>query len=94
MKGVGSLPAAVLPALLARAPLTPGKVSFFWGLAVGAPMARATRVELRGHTLRVQADDVAWRREVERSAPLILARVQQLLGAGTVRALDVDAGER
>jgi len=90
MKGVGSLSAAVLPALLARAPLTPEKVSFFWGLAVGAPMARATRVELHGHTLRVRADTDAWRREVERSATLILARVQQLLGAGTVRELEVE----
>jgi hypothetical protein len=90
MKGVGTLPAAVLPALLAKAPMTPEKIAFVWGLAVGPPMARATRVELSGRTLRVRTDGASWRREVERSAPLILARVRDLLGSQAVGAIVVD----
>ncbi len=89
VKAVGSLPAAVLPALLARAPLTPEKVTFAWAIAVGAAMARATEVLLVQGTLQVHASDAAWTREVQRSAPLILARVQGLLGRGLVHRLTV-----
>jgi hypothetical protein len=87
MQALGTLPALVLPALLARAPLTPGKVRFVWGLAVGPAIARATTVALEGAALVVQTTDPAWTREVERSKPLILGRVQQLLGAGVVQSL-------
>ncbi len=45
MQGLGTLPALVLPALLARAPLTPEKITFVWGLAVGPAIARATTVD-------------------------------------------------
>ncbi len=89
MQGLGTLPALVLPALLARAPLTPEKVTFVWGLAVGSAVARATPPTLAhsGHTVRTT--DPAWAREVERSRTLILARVQHLLGARLVTSIVV-----
>lgn len=89
MQGLGTLPALVLPALLARAPLTPEKVTFVWGLAVGAAIARATTATLAETVLTVRTTDPAWAREVERSRAMILARVQQLLGAGLVRSIVV-----
>jgi hypothetical protein len=89
MQALGTLPALVLPALLARAPLTPEKVRFVWGLAVGPAIARATTVSLEGSRLVVHTSEAAWAREVERSTPLILGRVQQLLGAGVVEAIHV-----
>ncbi len=89
MQALGTLPALVLPALLARAPLTPEKVRFVWGLAVGPAMARATTVSLEGSRLVVRTSEAAWTREVERSTPLSLRRVQQLLGAGVVEAIHV-----
>lgn len=89
MQGLGTLPALVLPALLARAPLTHEKVTFVWGLAVGAAIARATTVTLAETVLTVRTTDPAWAREVERSRAMILARVQQLLGAGLVRSIVV-----
>ncbi len=89
MQALGTLPALVLPALLSRAPLTPEKVRFVWGLAVGPAIARATTVSLEGSRLVVHTSDRAWRREVERSTPLILGRVQQLLGARDVEAIHV-----
>ncbi len=55
MHGLGTLPALVLPALLARAPLTPEKVTFVWGLAVGAAMARATTASLANGVLAIHA---------------------------------------
>ena len=89
MQALGTLPALVLPALLSRAPLTPEKVRFVWGLAVGPAIARATTVSLEGSRLLVRTSDRAWRRELEHSTPLILGRVQQLLGAKVVEAIHV-----
>jgi hypothetical protein len=88
MHGLGTLPSLVLPSLLARAPLTPEKVTFVWGVAVGSAMARSTSAVLDAGTLIVHAD-ASWAREVERSSPLILSRVQHLLGRQTVSALRV-----
>lgn len=90
MQGLGTLPALVLPALLARAPLTPEKVTFVWGVAVGPAIARATTASLAGTVLTIRAADPAWAREIERSRALILARVQQLLGAPLVHSLVLD----
>lgn len=90
MQGLGTLPALVLPALLARAPLTPEKVTFVWGLAVGSAIARATTATLAETVLTVRTADPAWAREVERSCALILGRVQQLLGATLVRSIVVE----
>lgn len=78
-----------LEAALRRAPLTPDKVAFAWRVAVGPAVDRATRVELRESVLYVRAKDPAWRREVERSAALIRTRLQRLLGADSVRSVDV-----
>lgn len=78
-----------LAAVLRKAPLSPEKVAFAWRTAVGASVDRATRVTLDGTTLRVRTKDAAWRREIERSAGLIRARLDALLGAGVVRGLDV-----
>ena len=89
MQGLGTLPALVLPALLARAPLTPEKVTFVWGLAVGSAIARATTVTLAETVLTVRTPDPAWAREVDRSRALILARVQQLLGPALVQSIVV-----
>lgn len=91
MHGLGTLPALVLPALLARAPLTPEKVTFVWGLAVGAAMARATTASLADGVLAIHAD-ATWAREVERSRLLILGRVQQLLGRDVARSLTIVQG--
>jgi predicted nucleic acid-binding Zn ribbon protein len=90
MQGIGTLPALVLPALLARAPLTPEKVTFAWGLAVGSAIARATTAALADTVLTVRTTDSAWAREVERSRALILSRVQQLLGSTLVQSIVIE----
>ena len=94
MHGIGTLPTLVLPALLARAPLTGEKVTFVWGLAVGPAIARATTVTLTDTVLNVRCTEPAWAREVERSRGLVLARVQQMLGASLVQSLVVHRQKR
>jgi hypothetical protein len=52
-------------------------------------MDNVTSVELRDSILYVRAKDAAWRREIERSAGLIRARLEKLLGADVVRGIEV-----
>jgi hypothetical protein len=80
---------AALASVLRKAPLSPEKVAFAWRTAVGQSVDRASSVRLDGCTLRVRTRDAAWQREIERSATLICARLEALLGTGVVRGLDV-----
>jgi hypothetical protein len=78
-----------LAEILSRAPLTPEKVAFAWRSAVGPATDKATTIELRNRVLYVRAKDAAWQREVERSAAVIRARLEALLGRETVRYVEV-----
>jgi hypothetical protein len=92
VKSLTTLTDSVLPALLARAPLTPEKVDFAWRLAVGAPVHRACTVALTKGTLTVDAPDRAWAHEIERSIDVILARMQRVLGRDSVRRIECRVG--
>lgn len=78
-----------LAAILRKAPLTAEKIGFAWRVAVGPSVDRATIIELRDGVLYVRAKDAAWQREIERSAGLIRARLQALLGEDVARAIEV-----
>jgi hypothetical protein len=92
MDPASRLLSTVLPALLARAPLTSDKVEFAWRTVVGAAMARATRVRLlESGTLLVRVHDANWRREVEGALSVILPRLQPLLGPEAVRRITLAA---
>ena len=86
------LPAA-LASIVRKAPLTDEKVTFAWRTAVGPVIAGATEVALsiEKGTLHVRTRDRAWQRELERSAATIRKRLDDLLGAGVVRALEITA---
>ena len=84
-----SIPDA-LATILRRAPLTDDKVFFAWRTAVGPALYKATTIELRNGVLCVRAKDDAWRREVERSAAVVRARLDSLLGKGIVRTIQVE----
>jgi hypothetical protein len=81
-----------LAEVLRKAPLTDEKVAFAWRTAVGAHVHRITTIELRARVLHVRARDATWRREIERSAPLIRARLDALLGPGIVHFVEVHTG--
>lgn len=78
-----------LAELLRGAPLSPGKIEFAWKAAVGPAMERVTAIRLEDHVLLVEADTVSWAREVSRAAPIILRRMQGLIGAAVIREIIV-----
>ena len=81
---------AVVAEILRKAPLCPEKVEFAWHATVGPALQRATNVRLEETgVLRVTAEDAHWGREVKRAAPLILARLENLLGPGVVKRIRV-----
>ncbi len=78
-----------LAEIMRAAPLSAGKVDFAWRAAVGCAVERVTAVRLEGRVLLVEATSTAWAREVIRSSPVILARLQTLLGKDTVATITV-----
>lgn len=88
VKSLTTVSDSVLPALLARAPLTPEKIDFSWRLAVGPQVYSACTVALTSGTLAVSVTDGAWAREIERSIDVILSRMQRLLGHDAVRRIE------
>jgi predicted nucleic acid-binding Zn ribbon protein len=82
---------ALAPAIR-QAPLTPEKVDFAWRAAGGAAIARATRVVLEGHVLRVTGDDPQWVDAVRGMRGHLLRQLEPWLGRGTVLEIDVFGG--
>ena len=78
-----------LAAVLRKAPLSEEKVAFAWRASVGSAVDKATSISLHKGVLRVKAKDTAWLREIERSAGVIRARLDALLGARIVRTIEV-----
>ena len=80
-----------LAEILRKAPLSDDKIAFAWRAAVGAAIDRGTTISLDKGVLRVRSDSAAWRREVQRSTPLIRARLDALLGRGVIRSIEIAA---
>ena len=90
MEPVQSLMSGAVARLVRPAPLSPEKVLFAWRAAVGPAVARATRVRFAGlGVIEVMVDDDRFGDELARSAPMVLSRLQELLGADTAGRLDV-----
>jgi predicted nucleic acid-binding Zn ribbon protein len=87
------LPGALVE-LLRGAPTSDGKVTFAWKAAVGPAFERVTDVKLDGRVLLVEAASAQWAKEVMRASPVILKRLQSLLGAGTVERIEVCRTDR
>ena len=93
MEPLTQILAAAVAALVRNAPLSAGKVAFAWRAAVGPAIDRATEASLLdGGTLEVRVNDQHWRREIRRSAPVILERLATMLGDGTVVKIAVVHG--
>ena len=82
------MPGALIE-LLRGSPLSDGKVTFAWTAAVGPAIERVTHVKLERKVLLVETASAQWSREVMRSSPLILTRLQSLLGADAVERIEV-----
>jgi hypothetical protein len=81
-----ALPGA-LADLLRDVPLSTGKVDFAWTAAVGKSLERVSAVRLEGRVLLVDVPDQNWAREITRASPVILARLQTLLGHDAVNQI-------
>jgi predicted nucleic acid-binding Zn ribbon protein len=82
------LPGALVE-LLRGSPLCDSKVTFAWKASVGPAFERVTHVKLEQRVLLVEAASVQWSKEVLRSSPVILRRLQSLLGADVVERIEV-----
>ena len=94
MVPLGRVIPAVLAEVIRKAPLCDEKVSFAWNDAVGEAIARVTAVRLdKTGVLHVTATG-EWGREIRRLTPIILRRLERLLGPGTVTAMQVVDAKR
>ena len=82
------MPGALIE-LLRGSPLSDGKVTFAWTAAVGPAIERVTHVKLERRILLVETASAQWSREVMRSSPMILKRLESLLGADAVDRIEV-----
>jgi predicted nucleic acid-binding Zn ribbon protein len=82
------LPGALVE-LLRGSPLSDGKVTFAWKAAVGPAIERVTNVKLERRVLLVETPSAQWSKEVMRSSPVILKRLQSLLGVDVVERIEV-----
>jgi hypothetical protein len=92
---IGQVIPGAVAELLRAAPLSPGKVDFAWKTAVGPAVQRVSAVRLENTVLLVDLPNGAasgqWSAELTRSAPVILRRMQLLLGADVVTEIFVRA---
>ena len=79
----------VLASVIRKAPLCPEKVEFAWAEAVGTALNRASRVRLDDNGVVVVTTEAEWGREIRRLSPVILQRLEHLLGPGTAVAIRI-----
>jgi predicted nucleic acid-binding Zn ribbon protein len=89
MQPIGQVLPRALAGLVREAPLSPGKVEFAWRAAVGGAMARTTAARLEDGVMLVDAQTPQWAAAVMRASPLILRRLQDLLGTESVRQIQL-----
>jgi predicted nucleic acid-binding Zn ribbon protein len=75
--------------LLRGSPISDGKVTFAWRAAVGPAIQRVTNVKLERRVLLVETASAQWSTEVKRGSPVILKRLQSLLGADMIERIEV-----
>lgn len=80
---------SVLAEMLGRQPMSAGKLAFAWRAAVGPALARAVTLDWRDGRVVVHPSSAEWKREIERSRPMILERLRVLLGRDTVKRLEI-----
>jgi len=90
MEPVQSLISSTIARVVRPAPLSPEKVLFAWRASVGPAVSRVTRVRLNGlGVLEVVVDDDRFGDELARSVPVVLSRLQGLLGVDIISRLDL-----
>lgn len=87
MQAIGQVLPRALAQIVRDAPLSAAKVDFAWRSAVGTAMARVSAIRLEDGILLVEAQTPAWATAIMRSSPVILSRLQGMLGPDTIREI-------
>jgi hypothetical protein len=81
MDAVHALVPRAVAELCRSGPLSQGKLEVAWRAAVGDALCRVSKVRLQPDgSVLVEAADLRWRKELQRSAALIMRRLNDLLG--------------
>lgn len=90
MDAINTVVPRALTALFRNGPVSQGKLEVAWRVAVGDALSRVSTVRLRDDgSVEVHAADQRWHKELKRSAPVILARLNSMLGADAVTRLSI-----
>ena len=87
MQPIGQILPLALARIVRQAPLSHGKVDFAWRSAVGTAMSRASAVRLEAGVLLVEAQTSQWAAAIMRASPVVLSRLQSILGTDAVREI-------
>ena len=87
MQPIGQVLPRALAQIVRQAPLSPGKVDFAWRSAVGSAIARVSGVRLEDGVLLVDTRHPQWAAAIMRSSPVILSRMQSMLGQEAIREI-------
>jgi predicted nucleic acid-binding Zn ribbon protein len=90
VESIQRLSGSVLAEIIRRQPPSAERTAFAWELAVGPKLAKVTNVTLNDGLLTVYSSDPRWTIEITRARSVILARLQQWLGAETVETIRVE----
>jgi predicted nucleic acid-binding Zn ribbon protein len=90
VESIQRLSGSVLAEIIRRQPPSAERTVFAWELAVGPKLAKVTNVTLKDGLLTVYSSDPRWTIEITRARSVILARLQQWLGAETVETIRVE----
>jgi hypothetical protein len=90
MDQINSVVPRALTELFRIGPLSQGKLDVAWRVAVGDALSRVSTVRLHGAgVVEVTAADQRWRSELKRSTPIIVTKLNALLGASAITRLIV-----
>jgi hypothetical protein len=84
-----SFAAGVIASAIRRQPPSAARTTFAWSVAAGPALARAATVSLHDGLLSVSPRDARWAREIERAVPLLLPRLQALLGPTEITSVRI-----
>jgi predicted nucleic acid-binding Zn ribbon protein len=91
MDSLNTTARAALRQMLAWQPTTPAKVAFAWRMAAGAALGRAGEPAFRTDgVLVVRASTEAWNKELKRAAPMLQARLRELLGNDVIKRIVIE----
>jgi predicted nucleic acid-binding Zn ribbon protein len=90
MEAIHTVVPRALTELFRNGPMSQGKLDVAWRAAVGDALSRVSTVKLQADgSVDVHPADQRWQKELKRSSPVILQRLNTLLGANVIARIIV-----